>query len=537
MAEVYTEKENEVIIMRKIPVGIQTFKKIRTEDYLYVDKTEYIWQLVSEGTTYFLSRPRRFGKSLFVSTLESYFSGRRDLFRGLWIEEKENGKGENAWTEYPVISFYLSSGFYDAEDGLKNVLHQTLAITAKKYGISLVGKDLVAEFKNLIIELYEMTEHPVVVLVDEYDKPLLTMMLTDQEQEERNRTVYKGFFSVLKDLDMYLKFVFFTGVTKFTKVSIFSDLNQLKDISLLDAYSGICGISEAELKSVFEPEIKETAERHGITREECLAELARMYDGYHFSGEGEGVYNPFSLLNALQDRKFGSYWFGSGTPDILIRKLEQSSFSLEEITDGVEASEQQLQDYRAEDTDPIPLFYQTGYLTIGGYDQEFQIYSLRFPNAEVKYGFMNSLSKDILGRQEKKSALTLRNMILDLRRGDLKSFMDCLISVFASLPYPEGKALSYEETWKYQIFLILELLGMYVVSEVHTGRGRADCVIETEGYIYIFEFKIDQTADEALKQIDEKGCAEKYTADQRRLFKVGVSFSAEKRNIDSWKMA
>ena len=384
---------------RRLPVGIQDFMGLRKDGFVYVDKTEYIWKLISGSKSYFLSRPRRFGKSLFISTLENYFSGEKELFHGLYIEEKENAKGDEAWVKYPVITFSLSGGAYESLSGLADILNVTLEDAIDSYQLensSVKGDTLPAKFRSVIKLLYEKTGNKVVVLVDEYDKPLLSTMISNPEQERKNREIYKGFFSVLKDMDKYLKFVFFTGVTKFTKVSIFSDLNQLRDISLDRRYSGICGITEDELEDYFEPEIEELAAKQKKSHDECLSELAKMYDGYHFSADGVGVYNPFSLLNALDEKRLRSYWFETGTPDILIKKLNASQLPLFRLADGVTADESTLADYRVDDPDPIPLFYQSGYLTISGYDPEFRLYELSLPNDEVKYGFLNSLQRIFL---------------------------------------------------------------------------------------------------------------------------------------------
>lgn len=522
---------------RKLPVGVQSFEVLRNGNYLYVDKTKYIWDLVQSGRVYFLSRPRRFGKSLLVSTMEAYFEGKKELFDGLAIKALEGAKGKDAWQTYPVIKFSLSGGDYHAPDGLAKTLERSLEFCEKKYGIARADYDLPNRFGYLIEQLCQTYGHPVVVLVDEYDKPLLSTMFVDDEQEEKNRRLYKGFFSVLKDEDQYLKFVFFTGVTKFSKVSIFSDLNQLKDISMNDAYPGICGITEEELGTVFAPEIRKMAQELELAEEECCKSLADMYDGYHFSKKSEGVYNPFSLLNALQDRDLGSYWFETGTPTFLIHALQNSNFTAEQFTDGVEASEAVLMDYRADNPNPIPLFYQTGYLTISGFDREFRIYTLKFPNREVKYGFLNSLLPFVVGEKDAESPVSLRRMIKDLRCGELDSFMGRLVSLFAGIPYPEGTVFDYEREWRNQIFLVLALLGQHVKCEVHSSGGRADCIVETDGYIYIFEFKVDKSADEALFQIDQKGYAVPYQTDIRKIYKVGVSFSSLKRNISEWRAA
>ncbi len=523
---------------RLLPVGKQNFREIRKNGYVYVDKTRYVWELARTGLSYFLSRPRRFGKSLFISTLESYFSGDKELFKGLYIEEKENARGENAWAEYPIISFYLSGGDYNSPVGLTDILENVLNTCIDKYQLDrnfITGDTLPVRFRNTIEQLYKTTGRQVVVLIDEYDKPLLSTMISNPEQEEKNRELYKGFFSVLKDMDGYLKFVFFTGVTKFTKVSIFSDLNQLIDISMDDEYSGICGITEDEMRSEFKPEIESLSDAQDLTYDECVDELQKMYDGYHFSKNGTGVYNPFSLLNAFAKRDFGSYWFESGTPDILIKKLRKSKMPVYQLTDGVTAKETVLKDYRVDDPDPVPLFYQSGYLTICGYDRRFKNYRLRFPNDEVKYGFLYSLANDVLGANSRENPLTLDRLIINLESGDLDSFFKSLQALFASIPYPEGKAPQYEGEWSRQLFLILSLMGAYISCEVHMATGRADCVVKTLAYIYVFEFKLDAPIEDAMNQIDDKGYAIPYTADSRKLYKVGVVFSTEKRNVTDWK--
>lgn len=520
---------------RLLPVGKQNFKNIRENGYVYVDKTRYVWELASTGLSYFLSRPRRFGKSLFVSTLESYFSGDKELFKGLYIEDKENARGEEAWAKYPIITFSLSGGQYNTEEGLGIKLGQALDVVEEKYGLKYYDADLSGRFENIIRKLYEKTGRQVVVLVDEYDKPLLSTMTSNPLQEEKNRQLFKGFFSVLKDMDGYLKFVMFTGVTKFSKVSVFSDLNQLKDISMDKRYSGICGITEDELTEVFQPEIRSLAAEQKMSYEQCMEELAKMYDGYHFSVGGVGVYNPFSILNAFDERNFGSYWFETGTPDFLIKKLESSRLPLNQLTDGVSATESALMNYRGDDPDPVPLFYQSGYLTICGYDSRFRNYRLRFPNEEVKYGFLESLAKSVLGDGPQNNPLALDQLILDLESGNLDSFMYRLTALFASIPYPEGKTPPYEGEWSRQIYLILSLMGAYVQCEVHMATGRADCVVQTSDYIYVFEFKLDTSVEDAMSQINDRGYTIPYLADSRKLYKVAVVFSTEKRNISTWK--
>ena len=525
---------------RILPVGIQSFKDIREKNFVYVDKTEYVWKLSTDVKNYFLSRPRRFGKSLFISTLESYFSGEKELFKGLYIEEKENARGEDAWTEYPVITFYLSGGLFNEPDGLQDRLNCELYACIDKYHLDkdlITADTLSVRFQNIILRLYEKTGHQVVVLVDECDKPMISTMISNPEQEEKNRELYKSFFSVLKDMDGYLRFVFFTGVTKSTKASVFSDLNQLIDISMDDEYSGICGFTEDEVRSNFEPEIEALADAQEVSCEECFEKLEKMYDGYHFSKKGVGVYNPFTLLSAFLHNDFGQYWFETGSPDLLIKKLQNSSISLPQLIEGIEATDYQLMYYGVESRNLVPLFYQTGYLTICGYDKELELYSLKMPNDEVKYGFLNSLVPSVLGSRAKWNPKLLINLIIHLEAGELDLFFNSLEELFASIPYPEDKAPKYEKEWSRQLFLILSLMGEYTSCEVHMATGRADCVVKTPDYIYVFEFMLDKSVEEAMLQIDDKGYAIPYAADNRKLYKIGVVFSTEKRNVSDYKVS
>ena len=521
---------------RELPVGIQDFRKIRQNNMMYVDKTPYVWTLAQTSCPYFLSRPRRFGKSLFTSTLECYFKGEKDLFKGLYIYDKENERGDKAWTEYPVISFYLSSGRYKSPDGLELTLDETLSEFEDRYGIKQGKYDLPNRFKRAIKGAYDQTNRGVVVLVDEYDKPLLETMYDNPEQEERNRDLYKAFFSALKDVDGYLRFVFFTGITKFTKVSIFSDLNQLTDISLANDFAGICGITQDELVDNFQPEIRALADEQEISYDECLHELQRRYDGYHFSKRSVGVYNPYSLLKAFSFRDFGRYWFGSGTPEILIKKLQDSDLPLSRISEGVDATEDEIEDYTPENDNPIPLFYQTGYLTICGYDREFELYSLKFPNDEVRYGFLNSLVPYVLGSRNAEYPTSLRYMFMDLKKEKPDSFITRLTALFGGIAYPEGAQPEYEGEWSRQLYLVMKLMGAHAQTEIHMATGRADCVVKTPDFIYVFEFKLDKPVEDAMAQIEDKGYAIPYSADSRKLFKIGVVFSSEKRNVVDWKI-
>ena len=519
---------------RKLPIGIQDFASVRGEGYLYVDKTEYIYRLAHNGKPYFLSRPRRFGKSLFLSTLRYYFEGKKELFQGLLIEELEKGNAD-AWQEYPVFYIDFNKANFKADAALEAVLDEHLRGWESIYGDEDRDAPLSERFRYLIRKAYEKTGKKAVVLVDEYDKPLLEGGST--ERIEHNKEVFKGFFSTLKSYDGYLKFVFMTGVTKFSKVSIFSDLNQLRDISLSAEYAHICGISEKELKEYFMPEIEAMASERGQNTEDCLNRLKKMYDGYHFHQKTDGVYNPFSLLNALQEKEFGMYWFSTGTPTFLIDKLKESGFDAKQFsTDDYYEEESSLTDYRMDNENPVPLFYQTGYLTIKGYDEEFRSYALGYPNEEVRYGFLKSLAPYYLCAEKTSRPLDVRNFVKDIRRGDTDSLRDRFTALFARLPYPSEEKV-VEQNFQNVIYIVFMLLGQFVVTEWHSAKGRADCVVETEDYVYLFEFKRDKSAEEALKQIEDSGYAKPYAADGRTLLKVGVNFNSSERTIDGWEVA
>ena len=381
-----------VLNRRKLPLGIQDFEDLRENNYVYVDKTEHVYNLVHFGKPYFLSRPRRFGKSLFLSTLKAYFLGKKELFKGLKIEELEKDNPE-AWQTYPVLYFDFNGQNYQQNTSLEDYLDCTLKAWEKDLNLDSDGKTLGDRFSSVIEAAYKKTGKKVVVLIDEYDKPLLETMDTNKQLEEENRAVFKGFFGKLKSMDGFLKFVFFTGVTKFSKVSIFSDLNHLTDISLDENYTDICGITQSEMESYFSPEIDTMASHNEMSREECLAKLKQMYDGYHFYKRSEDIYNPYSLINAFAKNDFGNYWFGTGTPTFLIRRLESGSIDYRDLSGVLETTEDELKDYRPENPNPIPLFYQSGYLTIKSFDREIGTYTLGYPNYEVKYGFLNALSR------------------------------------------------------------------------------------------------------------------------------------------------
>ena len=376
--------------VRKLPVGIQDFERLIKDGYVYADKTEYIYHLVHEGKPYFLSRPRRFGKSLLLSTLKAYWEGKKELFAGLAIEKLEQ-ENPDAWKPYPVFYFDFNSANYWQHGALEEALHIQLKRWEKKYALNAEQLSLGERFQNLLIAAMEKTGLRCVVLVDEYDKPFLDVM-DNPELKEHNKHVFKGFFSTLKSFDAYIRFIFMTGVTELFRLSMSGDLNQLNDISLNKKYACLCGITESEMISCFDQEIEMLAQRRKLSRTDCLNEIKRQYDGYHFSPNSPGVYNPYSLLKCFFSQDFGSYWFETGTPTFLVKKIRDTLFDIRKFTDGtLYASEGMLKGYTGDSSGPVPWLYQTGYLTISDYDVKDRIYTLSFPNEEVKYGFLGSL--------------------------------------------------------------------------------------------------------------------------------------------------
>ncbi|WP_081668186.1 AAA family ATPase [Butyrivibrio sp. MC2013] len=532
-----TTLENDVAIegLRKLPIGIQSFEKIRKGGFIYVDKTEYIYKLVHSGIPYFLSRPRRFGKSLLVSTLKAYWEGKKELFNGLAIERLEEIDG-GSWEAYPVFCFDFSREGYQSENALEEVLDTCLKEWEAIYGCDDPDRSPAIRFQNLIKRAVKQTGKPCVVLVDEYDKPILDIF-ENKELSEHNRDVFKGFFSCLKGFDDYLKFVFITGVTKFNKVSIFSDLNQLDDITFDNAYAGLCGITEEELGRYFATEIEEVARTRNISTTDCRDRLRRSYDGYCFSSDMLGIYNPYSLLKSFSKKQFGSYWFETGTPSFLLKKVKDLSFDVKSFNDGsLFITEKNIADYRADDDNPVPLLYQTGYLTILGYDDIRESYRIGFPNDEVRYGFLENLM-DVyakgIGAGTGKDILSIDHAI---ENGDVEAFMNAVTALFASIPYSSADTV-FEHYFQAVLYMLFTMLGKYVICELHTYSGRVDCVVETRGYVYIFEFKRDGSVDEAIEQIEKMKYDLPYAADKRILYKIGVSFDSEKRTLSEWKLA
>ena len=511
----------------KYPIGIQDFDKIINEGYTYVDKTELIYKLVHEGSYYFLSRPRRFGKSLLMSTLDAYFSGKRELFKNLAIE-----KLEEDWTAYPVLHLDLNTGKYNSKDSLTHALDDFLSRLEANYGTFHSEKTLELRFMGIIERIYHKTGKPVVILVDEYDKPLL-QSINNKELQEDFRATLKAFYSVLKTQDRYIRFALLTGVTKFGKVSVFSDLNNLIDISMDEGYDTLCGITEEEMHRYFEESIQKLAERYKISYEETCARLKKRYDGYHFVEYGTGVYNPFSLLSTFRASKFGSYWFETGTPTFLVQLLQRENFYLPDLTQQ-QVSADMLNCIDTMDRNPIPVIYQSGYLTIKDYDEEFKVYTLGFPNEEVEEGFANYLLPYYAHTGNEGAPMYVRNFVLALRNGRPEQFMKRMQVLFADTDYKiVGNAELYFQN---AFYIVTKLLGFYTEVERTISDGRIDMIVKTKDYIYIFEFKYDQNADIALQQIENKGYAQPFVTDGRKIVKIGVNFSREHRCIDEWKI-
>ena len=510
----------------RYPIGIQDFEKIRRDNYVYVDKSELIFKMVSQGGYYFLSRPRRFGKSLLVSTMEAYFSGKKDLFEGLAISSLEK-----EWIQYPVLRFDLTGQAYTSPEALKDTLNTQLCAYEKLYGVTEKAGSEASRFRNLIDAAYTKTGQPVVILIDEYDKPIVDN-LGDENLSDSFRKQLQGFYSVMKAKDAYIKFGFLTGVTKIGKLSIFSSLNNLKDISMDTRYADICGISEKDLRFYFNESIKRLAEANGFSASKCFRLLAKMYDGYHFCEDSEGMYNPFSVLNTLDSLKFKEYWIETGTPSFLVEVMKQTDYDITAIA-SEEADSTLLTDIDTVFQNPVPLLYQSGYLTITGYDKNAGIYTLGFPNFEVKHGFLSFLL-NYYTTAKGSGNLLIRQMSNDLLTGKPESFMRRMEAFFARQNYQiQGNA---EKDFQYAMSIIIQLLGerVSVQTENATSEGRIDILVEVHSFVYIIEIKINDTAEAALQQIEEKSYARKFVDDNRKIYKIGVRFSTETRSIDSW---
>lgn len=510
----------------KYPIGIQNFEKIRREGYVYVDKTALVYKLVNEGCYYFLSRPRRFGKSLLISTLEAYLSGKKELFKGLAIEQLEKD-----WTEYLIFHLDLNVGEYLSKESLYEKLDAFLTPLEEQYGTLPSLHEAGQRFEYVIRQAYKKTGRRIAILVDEYDKPLLAT-IAHPELQDSFRTTLKAFYGVLKSMDGYIKFALLTGVTKFGKVSVFSDLNNLIDLSMNRRYQQICGITKEEIVKYFEESVQELADGYGISYDDALARLKEDYDGYHFVNNGVDIYNPFSLLNTFANCEFGRYWFETGTPSYLVEVMKQDNYSLPDLT-REQVTGDFLNSIDSMSKNPIPLIYQSGYLTIKAYDPEFGFYTLGFPNKEVEEGFADYLLPFYTNVKQGDSAFFIGNFIRELRQGQVDDFMRRMETMLADTDY---KVVGDSELYFQNAFyLISRMLGFYTEVERETSNGRMDMVVKTKDYVYIFEFKLDGSADDALRQIDEKGYAKPFAFDVRKLIKVGVNFSLEKRCIEEWK--
>ena len=515
-------------LQRLYPIGIQTFSKIREGNYLYVDKTEYVYRMTHSASSYmFLSRPRRFGKSLLTSTLHSYFSGRKDLFHGLAME-----KLEKEWTEYPVLHFDMSTAKHADSEQLLQELNLKLYGYEQIYGRLEEEVNPNQRLMGLIKRAYEQTGKKVVVLIDEYDAPLLDVV-HEWENLDVLRNIMRNFYSPLKACDPYLRYVFLTGITKFSQLSIFSELNNIKNISMDEPYAVICGISEDEIRLQMKDDLGELAKKLEITPEEALMKLKENYDGYHFTSPSPDIYNPFSLLNAFADGKFGSYWFGSGTPTYLINMLEKF---------GVEPSEIGNNRVSVEDFDAptermtsiIPLLYQSGYITIKNYDEELDLYTLNIPNKEVRIGLMKSLLPHYVGSKAPETTTMVAYLSRDIRNGDMDTALRRLQTFLSTIPQCDNT--KYEGHYQQVFYIIFSLLGYYVDVEVRTPRGRVDIVLRTKTTLYVMELKLDKSAGEAMEQIDLKNYPERFALCGLPVVKVAVSFDSERCTIGGWEI-
>ena len=510
---------------RNYPIGIQNFEKIRKDGYVYIDKTELIYHLATTGSYYFLSRPRRFGKSLLVSTLEAYFQGKRELFEGLAME-----KLEKKWTVYPVLHLDLNARKYETGLSLTEELNKHLEMWEKQYGDTYADRSPEERFYHIIRQAYEQTGQRVVILVDEYDKPLLQAIGNDALQTEYRNTL-KAFYGVLKSMDGYIKFALLTGVTKFGKVSVFSDLNNLDDISMDPRYATLCGITQQEIHDNMDEELRTLANVQGMTYEQACDELKERYDGYHFVENSVGIYNPFSLLNTFAKMKFSDYWFETGTPSYLVELLKRSKYNLRRLVTE-QVSSKTLTGIDSATINPVPVIYQSGYLTIKDYNREFGLYRLGFPNREVEEGFIEYLLPFYANIPQEETDSVIANLVTEVRNGEIDAFLRRLQSFFADTPYELVREL--ELHYQNVLFIVFKLIGLYVKAEYHTSEGRIDLLLQTDRFVYIMEFKLEGTAEEALQQIAEKHYALPFATDTRKIFCIGINFSNQMRNIEKW---
>ena len=520
--------KRRIMAKKRYPIGIQTFDKIRTEDRLYIDKTEYVYRMAHSDSNYiFLGRPRRFGKSLLVSTLQSYFEGKKELFKGLAIE-----KLEQDWTEYPVLHFSMAMGKHMEKEQLERYLLYIIGLNEKKFGIENDAVDPNVRLASLIMNVYRRTGKKVVVLIDEYDAPLLDVAHEDDNLKDL-RNIMRNFYSPLKDCDPYLRFVFLTGITKFSQLSIFSELNNITNISMNREYSGICGITKEELLTQMSDDIDELAKSLGSTRETAIEELKTNYDGYHFSAQSSDIFNPFSLLNCFANQDFGSYWFASGTPTYLINMMRK--FHVLPATLGRMYAKSSAFDAPTENMTAItPLLYQSGYLTIKDYDKTSKLYTLDLPNKEIKVGLFESLLPNYLeGMFAQNGDVTIAQMSVLIRQNDMDGALQLLQTFLGTVPY--CNVTNHEGHYQQMLFIIFSLLTGYVVDvEVHTPNGRVDIVLLTDIRLYIIELKLNRDAQTALQQINLKNYAQRFALCGKPIVKVGINFDSTQGNIEDW---
>ena len=520
--------------MVKYPIGIQTFENIREGGYLYVDKTQYVYDLANNYKYIFLSRPRRFGKSLLTSTFNSYFSGRKDLFEGLAA-----GKLEKEWVEYPVLQFSLSTAKLGTTEDLFTHLNLQLSKIEERYGLenSIGLENPGARFQNDVIKLYEKAQKKVVILIDEYDAPMLTVM-GDDAKLEAMRIALQSFYAPLKDLDPYLRFVFITGITKFSQLSIFSQLNNLKKISMLPEYCAVCGITQKELEANCQEGIDKLCRVQEWTREEALENLRNKYDGYHFTHSSDGVYNPFSLLNALDESELNNEWFATGTPTFLLKQIRKFNADITELDncvcdiDEFDAPTENMHSI-------IPLFYQSGYLTIKAYEKRSRRYTLGFPNEEVKVGITQMLIPNYVSPNINATNTACWKISEGLMDGHVEAALQAARSYFASIPYQEGTlkdAPATEGHFTAMLYVMFSFLNKHVYSQVRVAKGRLDILVKTADTVYVMELKLDGTVEDALQQIEDKGYAIPYETDGKKLIKIGLVFSTKDRTITDWKV-
>ncbi len=509
----------------KYPVGIQTFSEIIKGNYLYVDKTALIHELVNTNKYVFLSRPRRFGKSLLLSTIQAYFEGRRELFRGLAMEGLEN-----EWGAYPVLRFDLSGESYEHPSKLEGKLNYLLSEYENIYGKNEAAESIGSRFSSLIRRAVEKTGRNAVILIDEYDKPLLETM-HDDGLHESMRLQLRGFYGVLKESDEFIRYAMLTGVTKFGQVTIFSGLNNLNDISMLRPYNSICGISESEFRENFKESVSRFAGTHGEKEDDVWEKFRKNYDGYHFCYPGEGIYNPFSVLTAFANSEIENYWFRSGSPDYLIKIFKKTGFAFSDL-EGQRSSGDELKDMTNPERNLVALLYQSGYLTIKGYDSVFKEYTLGFPNMEVSSGFWSSLYRNYVFQGDRQSTFDISRFVRDIFDGKAAEFMERLQSLIASVS--PGTLKDKEVYFQNILQVVFSMAGFHTQTEITMASGRADMVVMSERFIYVFEFKIDSTAEAALQQIRDRDYAAPFKADSRQIFLIGANFSSETNNLSDF---